>query len=49
LPLFQSAGIDAIHFTAKKDMLNNLALDMGPQYHIDENKIAAIAQALRKE
>lgn len=49
LPLFQSAGIDAIHFTAKKDVLNNLALDMGPQYRIDENKIAAIAQALRKE
>jgi copper homeostasis protein len=40
------SGVDAVHFTAKKLVDENLPLDMGPKYSADEDKIAVIAKLI---
>ncbi len=45
LSIVQS-GIDAVHFTAKKQMDEALSLDMGPKYIVDTNKISTIAEII---
>ncbi|NOQ72665.1 MAG: copper homeostasis protein CutC [Crocinitomix sp.] len=37
-----SSGVDAVHFTAKKRIDEDLALDMGPKYVVDDEKIREI-------
>lgn len=44
---FITAGLNAVHFTAHQLINNELALDMGPQYKVDEEKIRAISQICR--
>jgi hypothetical protein len=39
-------GVHAVHFTAKKQVDEQLALDMGPKYVVDEAKISKIAALL---
>lgn len=41
---FIDLGVDAIHFTAKKVIQENLRLDMGPKYQVEEFKIEEIAR-----
>jgi copper homeostasis protein len=44
-----SSGVDAVHFTAKRSINERLALDMGPKYVVDEDKISAIATLIKKK
>lgn len=41
--LFKAIGIDAVHCTAKKSLSEKLALDMGPKYEVDADKIRKIS------
>ncbi|MFT5822477.1 MAG: copper homeostasis protein [Crocinitomix sp.] len=41
-----NSGVDAVHFTAKKLLEENLTLDMGPKYAVNEEKISAISKLL---
>jgi len=45
---FMSIGINAVHFTAHKKHAENLSLDMGPKYDVNEEKIQRIANQLNK-
>ena len=44
--LFKDIGIDAVHCTAKKSLTENLALDMGPKYSVDADKIRKISELI---
>lgn len=44
--LFKEIGIDAVHCTAKKSLTENLALDMGPKYIVDEDKVRNISELI---
>lgn len=41
-----NSGIHAVHFTAKKVVNEDLSLDMGPKYVVDEEKINAISKII---
>lgn len=43
---FRQTGIGAIHFTAKKELNENLKLDMGTATTVDEEKIKRISEQL---
>lgn len=45
---FVGIGINAVHFTAHKKRAERLALDMGPKYDVDEEKIQLISNQLNK-
>jgi copper homeostasis protein len=42
--LIAKVGVQAVHFTAKRSVNSDLALDMGPQYDVDTAKIASIVK-----
>jgi len=44
--LFKEIGIDAVHCTAKKSLTENLILDMGPKYVVDEDKVRNISELI---
>jgi len=44
--LFMQSGIDAVHCTAKKSIPENLTLEMGPKYQVDEPKIRSIRELI---
>ena len=37
-----SLGVNALHFTARKKVVENSKLDMGQKYEVDEAKIKSI-------
>lgn len=44
--LFKEIGIDAVHCSAKKNLNENLALDMGPKHIVDADKIRKISELI---
>ncbi len=43
--LFMNFGLNALHFTAKKTVIEGLKLDMGPKYVVDEEKIEGVVNS----
>jgi copper homeostasis protein len=44
---FTKIGVNAVHFTAKRDLKELLPIDMGPKYTVDYQKINAIFAACK--
>ena len=47
IPLFNSIGVDAVHFSIRKRGQDQMGLGMGVSYDIDPNKIESILTAIK--